>query len=184
MLRGFHSVSDGGGSNALRGVSRGCRLDRPGWRSAVAAHRGAIRIGAGPASLLPSPALSHANDTTMAEEPLPAVARKCWCPRGHPSPRGAAAVGTVHSPRRGYGARPAAGSDGMTTQQGEGDTAHSEQNSISDRANLVARAEAAVWLALQDIGVNDRLIVLNAIMRETQAKAHEQEAAEPQTRKL
>jgi hypothetical protein len=68
-------------------------------------------------------------------------------------------------------------------QQGEGDTAHSEQNSISDRANLVARAEAAVWLALQDIGVNDRLIVLNAIMRETQAKAHEQEAAEPQTRK-
>jgi hypothetical protein len=71
----------------------------------------------------------------------------------------------------------------MTTQQGEGDTAHSEQNSISDRANLVARAEAAVWLALQDIGVNDRLIVLNAIMRETQAKAHEQEAAELQTRK-
>lgn len=72
----------------------------------------------------------------------------------------------------------------MTTQQGEGDTAHSEQNSITHRANLVARAEAAVWLALQDIGVNDRLIVvLNAIMRETQAKAHEQEAAAPQTRK-
>jgi hypothetical protein len=71
----------------------------------------------------------------------------------------------------------------MTMQEGEGGTGRSEQNSISDRANLVARAEAAVWLALQDIGVNDRIIVLNEILRETLAKAREMEAAEPQTRK-
>jgi hypothetical protein len=49
--------------------------------------------------------------------------------------------------------------------------------------NQVARAEAAVWLALQDIGVNDRLIVLKEILRETLAKAREHEGAEPQTRK-
>jgi hypothetical protein len=65
----------------------------------------------------------------------------------------------------------------MTTQQGEGDTGQPEQKSISDRANLVARAEAAVWLALQDIGVEDRIIVLNEILRETLAKAREKEAA-------
>ena len=40
-----------------------------------------------------------------------------------------------------------------------------------------------MWLALQDIGVNDRIIVLNEILRETLAKAREMEAAEPQTRK-
>ena len=65
----------------------------------------------------------------------------------------------------------------MTTQEGDGGTGRSEQNSISGRANLVARAEAAVWLALQDIGVNDRIIVLNEILRETLAKAREMEAA-------
>ena len=62
----------------------------------------------------------------------------------------------------------------MTTQQGE----EPAQRSISDRANLVARAEAAVWLALQDIGVNDRIIVLDEILCETLAKAREKEAAE------
>jgi hypothetical protein len=71
----------------------------------------------------------------------------------------------------------------MTTQQGEDDTGQLERMSISDRANIVARAEAAVWLALQDIGVKDRIIVLNEILREKLAKAREQEAAEPQTRK-
>jgi hypothetical protein len=72
----------------------------------------------------------------------------------------------------------------MTTQRdGEGATGQSERRSIGDRANLVARAEAAVWLALQDIGINDRVIVLNEILRETLAKAREKEAAEPQTQK-
>jgi hypothetical protein len=66
----------------------------------------------------------------------------------------------------------------MTTQQGEGDTGQPEQASIGDRANLVAHAEAAVWLALQDIGVDDRIIVLNEILRETLAKAREKKAAE------
>jgi hypothetical protein len=73
--------------------------------------------------------------------------------------------------------------DAMTTQQGEGDTGQPEQKSIEDRANYVARAEAAVWLALQDIGIDDRIIVLNEVLRETLAKAAEREAAEPQTRK-
>jgi len=62
--------------------------------------------------------------------------------------------------------------------QGEGDAGQPAQKSISDRANLVARAEAAMWLALQDIGVNDRIIVLDEILCETLAKAREKEAAE------
>ena len=65
----------------------------------------------------------------------------------------------------------------MTTQQGGSGAGSSQTKSLSERANIVARAEAAVWLALQDIGVNDRLIVLNEILRETQAKAREQEKA-------
>jgi hypothetical protein len=35
-----------------------------------------------------------------------------------------------------------------------------------------------VWLALQDIGIDGRIIVLNEILRETLAKAREKEAAE------
>ena len=40
-----------------------------------------------------------------------------------------------------------------------------------------------MWLALQDIGVNDRIIVLKEILRETLVRAREHEATEPQTRK-
>jgi len=70
----------------------------------------------------------------------------------------------------------------MTTQQGEGDTGQPQQKSIDDRANYVACAEAAVWLALQDIGIDDRIIVLTRSCARRRPRPP-REAAEPQTRK-
>ena len=64
-------------------------------------------------------------------------------------------------------------------QHEEGDTGQPEKMSLSDRANVVARAEAAVWLALQDIGINDSIIVLNEILRETPSTSPVGEDSEP-----
>jgi hypothetical protein len=67
-----------------------------------------------------------------------------------PKPARAGAAGvrvTVAFDRRGHvQGRQHRERDAMTTQQGESDTAQPEQKSITDRANLVARAEAAVAL--------------------------------------
>jgi hypothetical protein len=51
-----------------------------------------------------------------------------------------------------------------------------EGRRIRTRANQVARCEAAVWLCLQGIGLNDRLLVLNEVLSECLAKAREAEA--------
>jgi hypothetical protein len=93
-----------------------------------------------------------------------------------------------HTPRGGRGGRVLVGFDRRGLQRkgarryddatGRRRCRAAGAEELSDRANLVARAEAAVWLALQDIGVNDRIIVLNEILRETLAKAREKEAAE------
>jgi hypothetical protein len=53
-----------------------------------------------------------------------------------------------------------------------------DRRRIHSRANQIARCEAAVWLALQNINITDQLVVLNEVLTECFAKGRQYDAQE------